>query len=100
MLVHEPPLAHNLLTPTEVLAYLRVNVRTVYRLMRTGELPAVRVGRQWRVRRADLELWLRRTRPEPPWDRRPADARPADDGQQPLRVPSWEHEDSPFGECT
>jgi excisionase family DNA binding protein len=100
VLVQDPPLAHNLLTPTEVLAYLRVNVRTVYRLMRTGELPAVRVGRQWRIRRADLEHWLRRQVPESPWDHRPADARPADDGSQPLRVPSWEHEDSSYGERT
>jgi excisionase family DNA binding protein len=37
---------------------LKVTPRTVYRLIRAGELPAVRVGRQWRFRRADLESWL------------------------------------------
>ncbi len=46
------------LTTDEVLGYLRVNARTVYRLIRTGELPAVRVGRQWRIRRRDLDSWL------------------------------------------
>ncbi len=46
------------LTTDEVLGYLRVNARTVYRLIRTGELPAVRVGRQWRIRRCDLDSWL------------------------------------------
>jgi excisionase family DNA binding protein len=48
------------LTPSEVLTRLRVNVKTLYRLIGTGELPAVRIGRQWRVRPLDLESWLRR----------------------------------------
>jgi len=48
------------LTPSEVLIRLRVNVRTLYRLIKHGELPAVRVGRQWRVSPGGLEVWLRR----------------------------------------
>ena len=43
----------------EVGAYLQVHQRTLYRLIRNGQLPAVRVGRQWRFRRQDLEAWLR-----------------------------------------
>src|SRR5262245_66063375 len=46
------------LTTEEVLAYLQVNLRTVYRLIKAGKIPAVRVGRQWRVRKRDLDLWL------------------------------------------
>lgn len=46
------------LTVEEIVAYLRVHERTVYRLLKSGELPAVRVGRQWRVRRAALDAWL------------------------------------------
>ena len=46
------------LTTEEVQSYLRVNTRTVYRLIKTGDLPAVRIGRQWRVRPADLDGWL------------------------------------------
>jgi excisionase family DNA binding protein len=46
------------MTTEEVLSWLKVTPRTIYRLIRTGELPAVRVGRQWRFRRADLETWL------------------------------------------
>ena len=46
------------LTTEEVLDYLQVNLRTVYRLIKAGKLPAVRVGRQWRVRRSDLDAWL------------------------------------------
>ena len=48
------------LTPPEVLARLRVNVKTFYRLIARGGLPAVRIGGQWRVRPHDLESWLRR----------------------------------------
>jgi excisionase family DNA binding protein len=51
------------LTTEEVIAFLRVNTRTLYRLIRAGDFPAVRVGRQWRFRRSDLEAWLHRDRP-------------------------------------
>ncbi len=51
------------LTTDEVLGYLKVNARTIYRLIRTGELPAVRIGRQWRFRRTDVDNWLERQRP-------------------------------------
>jgi excisionase family DNA binding protein len=46
------------LTTDEVLEYLHVNLRTVYRLIKAGKIPAVRVGRQWRFRKADIDLWL------------------------------------------
>lgn len=48
------------LTTEEVIDYLHVNVRTVYRLVKAGHLPAVRVGRQWRFRKSEVEAWLRR----------------------------------------
>jgi excisionase family DNA binding protein len=50
--------ASTFLTTEEVLKYLRVKSRTLYRLIRSGDLPAVRVGRQWRIRRRDLDAWL------------------------------------------
>lgn len=46
------------LTTEEVLDYLQVNVRTVYRLIKAGRIPAVRVGRQWRFRKQDIDTWL------------------------------------------
>ena len=48
------------LTTEEVLGYLKTTPRTIYRLIRSGELPAVRIGRQWRFRRADLDQWVER----------------------------------------
>ena len=50
------------LTTEEVLVCLKVNPRTIYRLIKTGELPAVRIGRQWRFRRSDLDEWIDRQR--------------------------------------
>lgn len=54
-----PPLDSDaFLTTDDVLEYLQINLRTVYRLIDAGKLPAVRVGRQWRFRRRDLDAWL------------------------------------------
>jgi excisionase family DNA binding protein len=51
------------LTTEEVLDYLQVNLRTVYRLIKAGKIPAVRVGRQWRFRKRDIDTWLESSRP-------------------------------------
>ncbi len=59
------------LTTEEVLEYLQVNLRTVYRLIKAGKIPAVRVGRQWRFRKRDIDAWLDSQRP------RGGSARPA-----------------------
>src|ERR1700756_5640520 len=50
--------------PTEeFFRYLQVNLRTVYRLIKAGKIPAVRVGRQWRFRKRDIDAWLDSQRP-------------------------------------
>jgi excisionase family DNA binding protein len=54
---------HDLLTVEDVMDYLRVTRRTVYRWIEAGEIPAIHAGRQWRFRRQDFEAWLER-RPE------------------------------------
>lgn len=51
-------MSQRLLTAAEVAEDLRVSTMTVYRLIRRGDLPAVRVGRNYRVRLADLETYL------------------------------------------
>src|SRR6187549_695556 len=53
------------LTTEEVLEYLQVNLRTVYRLIKAGKIPAVRVGRQWRFRKRDIDAWLESQRSRP-----------------------------------
>ena len=43
------------LTPLEVMELLAIGKNTFYKLVQSGQLPAFRLGRQWRVRRADLD---------------------------------------------
>ena len=62
------------LTTEEVLEYLQVNLRTVYRLIKAGKIPAVRVGRQWRFRKRDIDAWLDSQRPRGGAARTPAPA--------------------------
>ena len=60
------PTDESFLTTEEVLAYLIVNLRTIYRLIKAGSIPAVRVGRQWRFRKRDLDTWLESQRHNEP----------------------------------
>jgi excisionase family DNA binding protein len=48
----------DLLTLDEAAAYLRVHRRTMGRLLRQGAVPGTKIGRQWRVRAADLDAVL------------------------------------------
>ena len=50
----------DVLTAAETSAYLRISEALFYRLAQEGEVPAVRVGRVWRVRRDLLDEWLDR----------------------------------------
>lgn len=47
------------MTPQEVAEHLRVSKMTVYRLLKSGELPSVRIGRSWRVRESDVHAFLK-----------------------------------------
>ncbi|MDA2986273.1 MAG: helix-turn-helix domain-containing protein [Candidatus Nanopelagicales bacterium] len=47
------------LTVAEVAAMMRVSKMTVYRLVHNGELPAVRVGRSFRVPEQAVSDYLR-----------------------------------------
>ncbi|HLI24900.1 MAG TPA: helix-turn-helix domain-containing protein [Acidimicrobiales bacterium] len=45
-------------TVAEVASLLRVSNMTVYRLVQSGQLPAVRVGRSYRIRDEDVDHYL------------------------------------------
>ena len=49
------------LTVAEVAAMMRVSKMTVYRLVHSGDLPAVRVGRSFRVLEKDVDEYLRKS---------------------------------------
>jgi excisionase family DNA binding protein len=49
---------YDLLTPREVAEVMRVSTMTVYRLIKSGELPAIRVGKHLRIRGNDVVAFL------------------------------------------
>jgi excisionase family DNA binding protein len=46
------------LTVNEVADLLRVSSMTIYRLIKEGEMPAVRVGKSYRLREDDIDAYL------------------------------------------
>ena len=47
-----------LMTIKQLAGYLNLNERTVLRLVSEGALPGVKVGNQWRFRKAMIDTWL------------------------------------------
>jgi excisionase family DNA binding protein len=47
-----------ILTVPEIAVLLRVADKTVYSLAQRGELPAFKVGGQWRFSRAAIQSWI------------------------------------------
>lgn len=58
----EEQCTYDYLTPKEVMEELAIGRNTFYRLVNSGELPAFRIGKLWRVKRKDLQNW----RPDKP----------------------------------
>ena len=56
----------DVLTPKEVTAALKLSEKTVLQYLRDGRLPGFRVGKHWRVRRADLAAVIASSPPPPP----------------------------------
>lgn len=46
------------LSVADICEYMGVSTFVVTRVLRSGELPAVKMGREWRVSRVDFEDWL------------------------------------------
>lgn len=53
-----PPMTDEILTLSEVAQMLKVAEKTVYTMAQKGDLPAFKVGGQWRFRRTDLNAWI------------------------------------------
>ena len=47
-----------ILTPREAAEYLSIHVRTIYRLVKNGEIPCRKVGGSWRFKKDALDEWL------------------------------------------
>ena len=48
-----------LLTVKDACSWVRVERHTLYQMIRSGELPAIRLGGRWRVREETLKRWAR-----------------------------------------
>lgn len=53
---------NELLNIPEMAAYLRVGKASIQRWCRQGKLPAVKIGKEYRVRRRDIDAWYERQR--------------------------------------
>ena len=53
-------LAKTLLSAEELAEHLQVSVSMAYTIMRTGEIPVVKIGRCVRVRQEDVNEYIRR----------------------------------------
>lgn len=58
MAIEQNGLGDRLLMVREVAELMRVSNMTVYRLIKAGDLPAIRVGKNFRIRRSDVEGYL------------------------------------------
>jgi excisionase family DNA binding protein len=56
---HGPVLGERLLTVSEVATAMRVSNMTVYRLIKSGQLSAIRVGKNYRIRESEVHRYLR-----------------------------------------
>ncbi len=49
-----------ILTVEEVSKYLKLHKATIYKMAMAGRIPASKVGKVWRFKRAKIEAWLDR----------------------------------------
>ena len=47
-----------IMTPKEAAKYLGFHLVTIYRLLKKGEVPATKIGGQWRFKKDVLDNWL------------------------------------------
>lgn len=47
-----------IMTPKEAAKYLGFHLVTIYRLLKKQEIPATKIGGQWRFKKDVLDAWL------------------------------------------
>lgn len=53
-----------LMTVDELAEYLKVTKKTIYRMLSNQNIPAAKIGRQWRFEKNVINNWLQRSTPE------------------------------------
>jgi excisionase family DNA binding protein len=54
-----------LMTVRELAAYLRVHPTTIYRMLRQGDVPAFKIGSDWRFDKKLVDEWTKKQRTIP-----------------------------------
>ena len=54
----KPDSTIRLLTLAEAASILKISKRTLHRMIQHRQIPAFKVGGQWRFRREDIETWI------------------------------------------
>ena len=49
---------HDIMTLEEVAKYLKLQPQTVYKWAQEGQIPAAKLGKEWRFRRSILDEWV------------------------------------------
>jgi excisionase family DNA binding protein len=52
------PAETEILTVQELHEYLKIPKPTLYALAKSGRIPAAKIGKHWRFRRADIDGWI------------------------------------------
>jgi len=66
------------LTVADICDYMDVSTFVVTSVLRSGELPAVKFGREWRVARGDFEDWINTQRAQSTGHRAQTGQRPGE----------------------
>jgi len=48
----------DILTIVELSTYLKIPKSTLYKLVREGKIPSLKIGRHWRFRKIAIDRWL------------------------------------------
>lgn len=49
---------HMIFTIEELADYLKISKEKIYKMLQANELPAFKVGNQWRFKKSDIESWI------------------------------------------
>jgi len=52
------PIESRMLTAKEIANYLGIRYNAACTLLHNGTIPAIRLGRQWRIRQQDFDKWI------------------------------------------
>ena len=72
-----PLLEDQIYTIPEVAAYLKISKSKIYYLVSKKEIPHLKIGRNVRIRRADLQMWMEKQTKQLSFDALPRRSKPS-----------------------